>query len=86
MCNFLFRCRHITITGYQHDNPEACLRKWNVEIEKMMGVCKKVGTDRCLRCLTECNAPYYLELSHWLVTDQYQLTQEARPQVPHCAV
>ena len=47
MCNFLFGCRHITITGYQHDNPEACLRKWNMEIEKMVRVCRKIGRDRC---------------------------------------
>ena len=41
-------CRHITITGYKHDNPQACLRRWNTEVKTMMEVCQEVGRDRLL--------------------------------------
>ena len=37
--------RHITITGYEHDNPESCLRRWNMEITKMAAVCELVSAD-----------------------------------------
>ena len=37
--------RHITITGYEHDNPESCLRRWNMEITKMAAVCELVSAN-----------------------------------------
>ena len=44
----IIQFRHITITGYNHNDPAACLSRWNQEIEKMNGVCDKMGRDKCL--------------------------------------
>ena len=41
-------CRHITITGYQHDDPRGALERWNNVMTKMSGVCTEIGSDRCL--------------------------------------
>jgi len=41
--------RKITITGYDHENPRECLRRWNNVVSAMDSVCKKVGESRCLR-------------------------------------
>ena len=38
--------RHITISGYQHDDPRACLEKWNTMVELMDTVCQNLGPDR----------------------------------------
>ena len=40
--------RHITITGYQHDDPRACLEKWNAVMTAMNTVCNSIGPNRCL--------------------------------------
>lgn len=41
--------RHITITGYEHDDPRACLEKWNDVVDVMDQVCSRLGEDKCLR-------------------------------------
>jgi len=41
--------RKITITGYDHDDPRECLRRWNNVVSAMDSICKKVGESRCLR-------------------------------------
>ena len=45
----LLSCSHITITGYEHDDPRACLEKWNDVVDVMDQVCSRLGEDKCLR-------------------------------------
>ena len=39
-------CSHITITGYQHEDPEACLERWNSVVATMDQVCSRVGSEK----------------------------------------
>ena len=43
--NILF-CSHITITGYQHEDPRSCLERWNSVVTNMDQVCSRVGREK----------------------------------------
>ena len=42
----LLSCSHITITGYEHDDPRACLQHWNHVVANMDRVCSLLGSER----------------------------------------
>ena len=47
VCLLIFcLCSHITITGYQHEDPRSCLERWNSVVTNMDQVCAKVGREK----------------------------------------
>ena len=43
--------RKITITGYDHENPRECLRRWNNVVSAMDSVCEEVFSECHLNIL-----------------------------------
>ena len=42
----ILSCSHITITGYHHEDPRACLERWNSVVTNMDRACSRVGSEK----------------------------------------